>query len=85
MKVLHAFLVKCVALLTTKVIMNVIASIEAPRNPAKNCTRRAQFENFYFLEPKRAIEPTGLKPVNNVLLPLDSFMSFWFKTRIKPD
>lgn len=80
-KVLHTFVVKCVALLTTKVIMNVIASMEAPRNPAKNCMRRAQFENFYFLEPKRAREPTGLEPVNNVLLPLETFVSFWSKTR----
>ena len=39
-------------------------------------------ENFYFFEPKRAIEPTGLEPVNNVLLLLDSFVSFWSKTRI---
>ena len=36
MKMLHAFVVKGVALLTTKVIMNVSASIEAPRKPAKS-------------------------------------------------
>ena len=73
MKVLHAFVIKCVALFTTKVIMNVIASMEAPKNPVKNCTIRAQFEKFYFLEPKRAIEPTGLGPINNVLLPFGQF------------
>ena len=36
MKMLHLFVVKGVALLTTKVIMNVSASIEAPRKPAKS-------------------------------------------------
>ena len=35
MKVLRAFLVMYIALFTTEVIMNVSASMEAPRNPAK--------------------------------------------------
>ena len=36
MKVLQAILVKHVALITTKMIMNVTSPVEAPRNPGMN-------------------------------------------------
>ena len=39
-------------------------------------TRRTQFENFYILDPKRAIEPVRLHMLINVLLHLDSFLEF---------
>ena len=60
-KMLHAFVVKGVALLTTKVIMNVSASIEAPRKPAKSLVHEGRsLKNFYVSDPKRTIEPIRL-------------------------
>ena len=48
-EMLHAFVVKGVALLTTKVIMNVSASIEAPRKPAKSLVHEGRsLKTFMF-------------------------------------
>ena len=47
-------------------------------------TRRTQFENFYVLDPKKSIEPIRLDMLNNILLPSDSLLSFWSKTRVSP-
>ena len=54
-KKLHAFVVKGAALLTTKVIMNVIASMEAPRNPAKGVSPDEYIKNvFHYLLLKQS-------------------------------